>query len=64
MNHDSSIVLKGYSLYDNSLWFEYIPPIFVNLFLKDKITLMEKDCDEKEGGIFFSTTPSSLCQNF
>ncbi|KAH0751730.1 hypothetical protein KY285_004878 [Solanum tuberosum] len=56
---ESSIVLDSYTCYSNPLWCEAFPPKDGNLFLEDESTLVGKECDEEEGGVFFSVTFSS-----
>lgn len=39
MNLDSSVVLQDYTLYDNTLWCQDIPPHNGNLLLEDESLL-------------------------
>uniref|UniRef100_M1DKH8 Uncharacterized protein n=1 Tax=Solanum tuberosum TaxID=4113 RepID=M1DKH8_SOLTU len=61
MNHERSIALDSYTCYSNPLWCEAFPPKDGDLFLEDESTLVEKECDEEEGGACFPITSSSGC---
>lgn len=41
---DSIACLRGYSLYDNPLWFGNMPPKYGNILLEDKSILIGKEC--------------------